>query len=467
MLREDYTRYRSRLVVEACDERHLRRLAGLARFGFNWALSLEESRRAEGLPPLEPPELEERFREACRTTELGWVRELPSDVWRNALRNLRRAYKLHDEQHRQRTSKAYHRNPPQRRRRDHGRTSFQLSRFTLETSIGSGGRRRCVLIDSTGHRYRLHRTDPMPEHLGRPYLASVKLQEGTWFITLLYREQTVRIRPRGAPIGVDLGFYQMAVDSEGGRYEWRDLPPGRRERLRRLQLRLRRLRPGSRRHRRIRASIDRLRYRRRCVEWDTHHKASAAILGTPRPAAERPSRIVLDHLNLTEIAKGSSTLDAAVRSTNLYQLFLKLRHKAERQGTEFVEADRFYPSSKACSRCGHRSEHLALSTRTYACPECGLVLDRDRNAALNLRDYEPEWGAVLRAKREAHRESLLEEPEDGRILAEPATAAPSELPAGLDERLLELANRRSARDPIGQGVQRPELTSSGKPQGSP
>ena len=57
-------------------------------------------------------------------------------------------------------------------------------------------------------------------------------------------------------------------------------------------------------------------------------------------------------------------------------------------GIEFIEADRFYPSSKICSCCGEVKKKLLLSERTYKCEYCGLTIDRDLNAAKNLEKYE-------------------------------------------------------------------------------
>ena len=465
MLRQDYTRYRSRLTLQPGEERHLNRLAGLSRFAYNWALDREQERRSEDLPLLSTAELEALFRKLSREPGYEWIAALPMDVWRNALKHLQRAYWLFDQQHLQRTNKGYHRNPPRRKRRGHSKTSFLLSRFTLETRTGPSGKRRTTVIDGQGHRYILHRRDTMPEHLGRPYLATVKELDGTWFITLSYREPTVIIRPRGESLGVDCGFKQMAVDSDGNAYDFRDLPRGEHERLLRLQRRLRGTEPGSEHHRKLRTKIDRLRYRRRRIEWDTHHQAAAHMLRTALPATERPARLVLDHLNLTEIAKGSPSLDEAVRSQSLFQLILKLRHKAQRQGTEFVEADIAYPSSKACSGCGRIDRGLKLSDRTYTCPECGLVLDRDENAARNLRDYRDDWRELLDGKRRRFLEREAELYPEPVLREEPLPArAPATLPEGLEDELEALSRRRNTKvnSPIGQGAHDCEEHRSGQ-----
>ncbi|WP_171011456.1 zinc ribbon domain-containing protein, partial [Haloimpatiens lingqiaonensis] len=56
-------------------------------------------------------------------------------------------------------------------------------------------------------------------------------------------------------------------------------------------------------------------------------------------------------------------------------------------GIEFFMADRFYPSSKTCSSCGNIKENLKLKDRIYVCPKCGLKIDRDKNASINLGNY--------------------------------------------------------------------------------
>ena len=69
----------------------------------------------------------------------------------------------------------------------------------------------------------------------------------------------------------------------------------------------------------------------------------------------------------------------------MFRIFLK--YKLEEQGKQFIKIDKWYPSSKTCSCCGHIKEDLQLSDRTYICEECGLVIDRDYNASLNIKNF--------------------------------------------------------------------------------
>ena len=97
----------------------------------------------------------------------------------------------------------------------------------------------------------------------------------------------------------------------------------------------------------------------------------------------RPKVIVLEDLNIQGMMKNHH-LAGAVAEQNLYLLRMLIERKAADLGIEIKIADRFYPSSKTCSNCGHVKKDLKLSERIYKCPECGKIIDRDFNAALNL-----------------------------------------------------------------------------------
>lgn len=79
-------------------------------------------------------------------------------------------------------------------------------------------------------------------------------------------------------------------------------------------------------------------------------------------------------------------LSRAVSVMGFFELRRQLDYKAAQRGGMIVVADRWYPSSKTCSRCGHKLEALPLSVREWTCPECGSVHDRDVNAAINLKN---------------------------------------------------------------------------------
>ena len=93
----------------------------------------------------------------------------------------------------------------------------------------------------------------------------------------------------------------------------------------------------------------------------------------------------MESLNVKGMMKNRH-LSKAIAGQGLYQFKQFVQYKAEKQGTEFVEADICYPSSKMCSCCGKINKDLKLKDRVYKC-ECGFILDRDKNASINLSRY--------------------------------------------------------------------------------
>lgn len=99
-----------------------------------------------------------------------------------------------------------------------------------------------------------------------------------------------------------------------------------------------------------------------------------------------PKRIVIEDLEVSKMLK-----DKRLSEEIIEQCFYKFReyltYKCEEKGIELVVADKYYPSSKTCSCCGNIKKNLKLSDRAYVCDKCGLIIDRDINAAINLMNY--------------------------------------------------------------------------------
>ena len=99
----------------------------------------------------------------------------------------------------------------------------------------------------------------------------------------------------------------------------------------------------------------------------------------------RPKYIILETLNLPGIAK-SKFLSKEISDVNLSYLRNKIEYKGDQYNIPILYVPRNYPSSQLCSSCGNRKK-MPLSSRTYVCPKCGMVLDRDVNASMNLMNY--------------------------------------------------------------------------------
>ena len=110
------------------------------------------------------------------------------------------------------------------------------------------------------------------------------------------------------------------------------------------------------------------------------HQVTTEIVKT------KPSKIVLEDLNVSGMMKNKH-LSKAIADSKWYEFRRQILYKAELYGIEVVLADRFYPSSKTCSCCGNYKKDLKLKDRIYICDECGLIIDRDINVAINLANY--------------------------------------------------------------------------------
>lgn len=100
----------------------------------------------------------------------------------------------------------------------------------------------------------------------------------------------------------------------------------------------------------------------------------------------KPDRVVMETLCVSDMMKDKH-LSKDIQDQNFYKFISIMKYKCESNNIEFRQVPRFYPSSKTCSCCGHIHRKLKLKDRRFICPKCGLDIDRDYNAALNLKNY--------------------------------------------------------------------------------
>src|SRR5438094_2814522 len=200
---------------------------------------------------------------------------------------------------------------------------------------------------------------------------------GRWYVSFAVDiADPVPLPATGAVVGVDLGIKDFAVTSNGDKIP---NPRGlaRRERnLARYQRRLARCQKGSANRARARAKVARAHRKVRASRQDFLHRASARL-------ARDHDVIVIEDLNVAGMVRNRS-LAKAISDCGWGAFRRMVEYKCERAGRRLVVIDRWYPSSKTCSACGHLLASLSLSTRTWQCPSCGARHDRDVNAAKNI-----------------------------------------------------------------------------------
>ena len=99
-----------------------------------------------------------------------------------------------------------------------------------------------------------------------------------------------------------------------------------------------------------------------------------------------PYTVVMEDLNISGMMKNKH-LSKAIQEQCLYEFIRQMKYKCEFNGIEFIQVDRFFPSSKKCSCCGEVKPSIKLKDRVYKCEYCGFEIDRDKNASINLGNY--------------------------------------------------------------------------------
>ena len=177
-------------------------------------------------------------------------------------------------------------------------------------------------------------------------------------------------------IGLDYSMPKLYVDSNGDSPEFPKPYRAMEAKLAWEQKKLSRKRLGSKRYEKQRLKIAKLHAKAKHQRKDVLHKLSCTLTDTY-------DLIAIEDLD-TSAMKQALRFGKSV-SDNGWGMFVSmLAYKAERKGKLLVKVDRWFPSSKTCIACGHIHKELKLSDRTYLCPVCGHVMDRDEQAAKNL-----------------------------------------------------------------------------------
>ena len=201
-----------------------------------------------------------------------------------------------------------------------------------------------------------------------------------WFVSITVDTGTPHTPrdTRGLPvIGVDVGINSLATLDNGTQYE-NPRPLKRYERkLKKAQRKLSRKVFLSENWYKQKRIVEKQHYRIACLRNDAHHKATTEIVNDA-------SAIGIETLMVRNMLKNRN-LAKALSDSALGGFLEKLRTKAESFGIPITEAPEFFASSKTCSSCGNKKIDLTLADRQYQCRSCGISIDRDENAAINLR----------------------------------------------------------------------------------
>ena len=341
---------------------------GCCRFVYNWALNLKIEAYKDDKKSLGNVYLTNMLKSELKAQH-EWLSEVNSQSLQSALRNLDTAYKN------------FFRNTK----------TVGFPRFKSRKSRQSFQCPQHCRVDFTSGTISIPKAKDIPAVLHRRFRGTVKTvsvslsPSGRYFASVLVdtdmQEVPAASVSRSTALGIDLGIKSLAVCSDGRTFENPKNLKRSLDRLGMLQKRLSRKQPGSLNRNKARIRVARLQEHIANCRRDNLHKITHALTHDSQVRT-----ICMEDLNVKGMTR-NRRLAQAITDASFGMFLSMLEYKCRWYGVNLVRIDRFAPSSKTCGKCGYIYKGLKLSERSWICPECGTHLDRDLNAARNIKEF--------------------------------------------------------------------------------
>ena len=368
--------------------------AGASRWAYNYHLGRNKENYKNGGKYLKDTVTRKEITKLKKTNEYKWLNEVGSNVIKQAVKDANKAFKDFFSK-----NKGY----PKFKSKKKERPSFYVNYESLSK------KKKGFHGEKIGY---IRTREPLPTipnetHYSNPHIS----YDGKyWYLTIGYEVKEKNEKLTKESLGIDLGIKELAICSNGKNYK----NINKTKKVRKLKKKLKRTQRKL--SRQIEANIENYyeykdeqghncrkpNFKKPLKECKNIKKTKRQIKlinrkinnirtnylhqTTSEIVKTKPYRIVLEDLQVTNMMKNKH-LAKAIAEQKFYEFRKQIEYKAKLRGIAVVFADKFYPSSKTCSHCGHIKKDLKLKDRTYICEECGLVIDRDYNASLNLANY--------------------------------------------------------------------------------
>ena len=350
---------------------------GIARFAYNWGLSKWEEMYKEGIKPSKAKIRKEFNNSIRKNDDFKWLYNVSGQITAQAFADLEDAYKNFFDGLAQR---------PKFKNKKKSKKSFYVRYDAIKFSNNR------VNIEKIGKvKYSSNYKIPKLDKYTNP---RCHFDGKYWYLTFGFEHgESQASLNEDLSIGIDLGISHLAIVNH------LDKPIeniNKSKEVRRLKKKLKRLqRQVSRKYEmnkkgskfvktnniiKLERQIKLVHRRLNNIRNNHIHQATSKIIKL------NPYRVVMEDLNVSGMMKNKH-LAEKIAEQKFYEFKRQMKYKCQFNKIEFFEADRWYPSSKACSCCKNIKKDLKLSDRTYICNECGLVIDRDKNASINLGNY--------------------------------------------------------------------------------
>jgi putative transposase len=347
--------------------------AGAARYAYNWGLAKSQEAYQAGKKRPSAVDLHKSW-VIHKNTEAIWAKEVSKCSPQQAFRNLDTAYKR----------------------------SFRMKKVRLPRFKKKGTHDRFYLegsIQTKGNRIKLPRmgwvrcSENVPTNVVVKNV-TVSRQANHWFVS--FKIPYAKEKQNGekqSVVGVDLGIKTLATGSDGTIFENRRPYRQQKRKLRLAQrqaskkyIKGKKNPNQSKNYQKAQAKVAKIHSKIACIRKDTLHQVTTQL-------AQNHSEVVIEDLNVKGMSRNHKR-SSAILDGGFYEFRRQLTYKCDWYGSKLTVVDRFYPSSKTCSGCQTIKKDLSLKERTYCCEHCGLEIDRDLNAAINLRNQSVSYTAV-------------------------------------------------------------------------
>lgn len=359
---------------------------GVSRFAYNWALGKQQENYKNGGKFISDSDLRKEFTQLKKNKEYEWLNQYSNNIPKQAIKDACDSYK--------RFFKGYSKFPRFKSKKK-SRPSFYVDtlkiKFTdthvkLEKISQSTKKNKAKL---NWIRLAEKRRIPTNCKYSNP---RVTFDGINFWISVGIEVEDNLETPTNNGIGIDLGIKDLAICSNG--YVYKNI--NKTKEVKRLKKKRRRLqRQVSRKYelnkegrsykktsniKKLENELLKVNHRLTNIRHNYLHQTTTDIIN------RKPMYIVLEDLNVVGMMKNKN-LAKAIQEQCFYEFYRQIQYKCLWNNIKFIEADKWYPSSKTCSECGSVKNKLKLSEREYVCEECGCVIDRDLNASINLMKY--------------------------------------------------------------------------------
>lgn len=359
--------------------------ANAARFAYNWALGRERENYKSGCKFISDGEMRKEFTQLKKTDKYSWLNEISNNVTKQAIKDACNAY--------QRFFKGYSKFPKFKSRKfsilsfyqDNVKIKFTNTHVKVEgfTTSKKKNKQKINWI-----KLAEHNRIPTDVKYSNP---RAKYDGLNWYLTVGIEYEESTVVPSNKGIGIDLGIKDLAICSDGNKYQ----NINKTQKVKNLEKRKRRLQHSvSRKYEKNKKGesycktknvvkkeklLIKVNHRLTNIRKNYLNQTTSEIVN------RKPRFICIEDLNVSGMMKNRH-LSKAVQQQGFYEFRRQIEYKSVWNNIPVIIADRFFPSSKLCSCCGNIKKDLKLSDRIYKC-ECGNVIDRDYQAALNLKKY--------------------------------------------------------------------------------